>query len=435
MKKYEFINFSEAEKDSSAHIKQESYEGEGFKGCSPKISKVPVGLEPAFKSYRVMDFAKDVVTPKEVQMNKPEGKSVKWRYLRVWLAAKDDSKSRDAFTSLLTKLGSLGQKFSITLGGNKNKAMIIIGIDKDSVGPAKNAVTSIYSLSEIDVSDINPLFQNVSDNNCVGMLEFYTSPPYWSTLFVPEENIASMILPVLSADFATGEMGFFEIIIQPCKHDWGSNILNLSSAESSGGVPQRVLREWRMAGFGTDYSDKTKDKLNQPMYAATIRIAAFCKEEKMDAALKSLSLSVSGCLWRGQRLKVLTEHDYIQALGIEKTLDMIRNSTIYREGSLLSIEELSRLSPLPEKEDLCNERFRLDKATGIYLSEESSQDGVFIGNMRVAGKEQKLFLEEKYFRRGVSIVGDMGSGKTTLIAQMILHDIERSRKFRKESLK
>ena len=205
----------------------------------------------------------------------------------------------------------MGQKFKVTLEGNKYRVSLTVGVAKANVGPAKNAIMSIYPRSEIDISEENHLFENTKKDNAFGFMEYFSPPPYWRSLSCPDQRFTASLLPCLCSEVGTGEVGFFELIIQPCRNDWGSNTFNLCSAESEGGVPLHVSRDWRQAGFGIDYSDKTRQKISLPIFAAIIRIGACCSDEKIDSVLKTLSLPVAGLLWGGERLKILTEHDFI----------------------------------------------------------------------------------------------------------------------------
>ena len=419
---------------SFGDMRRASYVWEGFKGCCGAISREPVSLEPSFKSYSCMDFGKPSQVGIDPDLCTIDDSVIDWRYLRVWFAKQDDAfKSQEAFRSLLNRLGALGQKFKVTLGGSKERVSLIVGVDKNNVSPAKNAIASIYPLSEIDISEENPLFEKLRKDNSLGFLEYFSPPPYWRSLSCPDHRFTASLLPCLCSEVGAGEVGFIELIIQPGRNDWGSNIFNLCNAEREGGVPLHVSRDWRQASFGIDYSDKTKQKISLPMFAATIRVGACCDDGKLDSVLKTLSLPVAGLLWSGQRLKYVTEQDFIKVIGEKKTRDMIVHSKTYRPGSLYSLDELSSLSPFFEKEDLTNPRFSLDKASGIYVPDEiMNKEGALIGNVYVAGKSSKYYLEEKHRRRGMSICGDMGSGKTRFMAQMIIHDFRRKRKLMKK---
>lgn len=427
-------SLNEIMKDSFAYMKKKSYVSEGLKGCLGAISKVPVSIEPSFKSYSCMDFGKQSQMKDVGDLCVSDDSVFDWRYLRVWFAKQDDDfKSQEAFRFLLNRLGALGQKFKIILGGNKDRVSLTVGVDKVNIGPAKNAIMSIYPRSEIELGEKNHLFENLKKDNSLGFTEYFSPPPYWRSLSCPEQRFTASLLPCLCSEVGTGEVGFYELIIQPCRNDWGSNIFNLCRAEREGGVPLHVSKDWREAGFGNDYSDKTRQKINIPIYAVTIRVGAYCSDEKIDSVLKTLSLPVVGLLWGGQRLKFLTENDFVKEIGEEKTHDMIINSKTYRAGSLFSLDELSSLSPFFEKEDLANPRFSLDKASGIYVPDEiMNKEGVLIGNVYVAGKASKYYLEEKHRRRGMSICGDMGSGKTRFMAQVVINDFRRKRRLMKK---
>lgn len=431
IKKYHYSpSINEIVNESFTDMRQKSYVSEGFKGCLGIISKTQVSLEPAFRSYRCMDFGKTSQMNKDDSLYVPDESNINLTHIRVWFAKEDDDfNSREAFKSLLTRLGALGQKFKIVLGGNKERVLLIIGVDESLVTPTKNAITSIYPRSEIDINNINPLFENLKKDNDLGYREYFSPHPYWRSLSIPDQRFSLSMLPCLCSEVDRGELGFYELTIQPCNNDWGGNVFNLCGAERDGGVPLHVSKDWREAGFGCDYSDLAKQKINLPMYAVSIRIGAYCKEDKVDSILKTLSLPVASLLFGGQRLKYVTEQDYIEAIGEEKTLDMILNSKSYRAGSLYSLDELSALSPFFERSDLVNPKYSLDLASGILIPEEVCDgDGAYIGNVFIAGKSrQKCFVKENFRKQGISIRSVMGGGKSNLQAQIFGYDLERKR--------
>jgi len=396
-KKYNYnSSLNEIIRDSFAYMRKNSYVREGFKGCNGVINKSPVSLEPSFKSYRCIDFGKQNQMQIDCNLYVPDDSVFNWRYLRIWFAKQDDEfKSQEAFKALLNSLGALGQKFKVTLGGNKERVSLTIGVAKSNIGPAKNAIAAIYPRSEIDISGKNSLFENLRKDNSLKFIEYFTPPPYWRSLSCPDQRFTASLLPCLCSEVGAGEAGFYELIIQPCRNDWGSNIFNLCNAEREGGVPLHVSRDWREAGFGNDYSDKTKQKINTPMYAAMIRVGAYCSDQKIDSVLKILSLPVVSLLWGGQRLKYIAEHDLINEIGEEKTHEIILNSETYRTGSLFSLDELSYLSPFFEKEDLIDPIVELGKASEFDNVISGSKNKVFVRAKGSQGEQRELdFTDE-----------------------------------------
>ncbi len=429
-----YVSLKEIISESMSFMLQKSYVSEGLKGCAKTVSEKPVDVEPAFKPYRLMDFGKQEAT-RESSLYVQAGRERQLVYLSVWLSRNDEYDSKEAFKALVCKLGALGNKFSVTLQGNKKRISFVVGVQKDDVIPAKTAVRSAFPNCEIGTIKGNRLGVDFSDKEkSLVFREFFTLPPYWRVLASAEANMVAPVLSCLSGELEMGEAGFYELIIQPCRNDWANNIFNLGMAERDGGVPLHVSQDWRQAGFTQEFSEKALQKNNKQMLAVIIRVGAFCSPCKAEAVIKSLSLSLGSLLWGGQKLSYLTQQDFIDKIGQENTEEMILFSKAYRAGSLLSIDEAELLTPVPLKEDIRNKRFSIDSSVGLALLQDcfGDKNGVFIGYRKEAGRKVPVYQGEEYRARGTVIRGGTGSGKTYLDAQMIGSDLQNRRRFLKD---
>ena len=413
-------SFADIGKESEQFMKQKSYAKELEKGCTDQLDNSPVCIEPANQPYRVNDFGSQKQLMQETVLYTSQKNIIAYSYLRVWFAQKDETNNRESFNSIVNSFSSLNT-WSVFVGGNKERNMIVFAVPKKDVLLAKNVLLTNYPHAEIAVLEKNPILRDTD----FSFTEHYTAPPYNSVLLSPENSLSSGILQSLS-NLDTDECAFFQLLIQPCRFDWGTNKYHLCHMERSGGVPQN---QWRENGYGNEYSDEAKKKLHAPHNALIIRTGTKSKNDS--AVLRSLNSTLLAYRWRGEVFRQIPKKQFINKLGKEKTNQMIQDNLAYRAGSILSSSELASLSPLPTKEDLTNPRFKINKASGLYIFEKET-NGALVGEMHIAGKKRGCCVAEKDRMRGITIAGDTGSGKTGVEEALIRADMDRRRKSKKE---
>ena len=98
----------------------------------------------------------------------------------------------------------------------------------------------------------------------------------------------------------------------------------------------------------------------------------------------------------------------------------------YSDGAILplSLREITSLLHFPYGE-VAAPRFKQARATAAPLPAEAAKEGTFLGINNYRGVEAKVYLAQEDRLRHFYCIGQTGTGKTTLLKNMILEDIRR----------
>lgn len=220
--------------------------------------------------------------------------------------------------------------------------------------------------------------------------------------------------PLLSA-LATldqSELGLMQAIFEPARHAWGGEALQAVS-DGEGG-PFFVNRPELLAG--------AKAKFSRPLHAVVLRFAA-CAEES-DRAWRIVAEMMAGFVTdshaTGNRLIPLPNDGYE---GGDHERDLILRQS-RRTGMLLNQEELRWLVRFPD-----------DPATAVLLKSDSGmtrpapastrqETSLQLGSNEHSGISNPVFLSDEHRFRHTHIIGASGTGKSTLLFNLIRQDIE-----------
>jgi hypothetical protein len=245
----------------------------------------------------------------------------------------------------------------------------------------------------------------------VGIAEFGLQQEFMLPL--PLSRMDSLIaLTATLSELQSGELGFFQVIFQAAQHPWATNILRaVSDAE---GKPFFVNRPELFAAC--------KQKLARPLYAVTLRVAA--KADSSDRVWEIIR-EMAGVFHLSaephqNELFPLESDDY--PLPYQEQDLLLRQSR--RSGMLLNSDELLTFVHLPSaavrSSKLVRERGN-SKAAPQVAQRES---GVLLGHNEHAGRTADVRLLPDQRVRHMHVIGASGTGKSTLLFNLIRQDIE-----------
>lgn len=217
------------------------------------------------------------------------------------------------------------------------------------------------------------------------------------------------ILGVLS-DVGSNEVALLQVIFQPVRHAWAESVLR--SVVQGDGVP--------LFEGARDYLKKAKEKVSCPLYGAVIRVAARSWEDDRASELGRRMVGALTCLndAGGNELIPLDNEGY-DAEQHEDDL-MLRRSR--RSGILLnSAELLSLVHPPSASIQLAKLRGGVRKTKSAPAN--ASQPCCTLGENEHAGQARPVSLTREQRARHVHIVGASGTGKSTLLLNLILQDV------------
>jgi hypothetical protein len=229
----------------------------------------------------------------------------------------------------------------------------------------------------------------------------------------PRSFALDPLLGVLAAlgDASQGEMAALQVIFHPARHAWEQSITRaVTFADGSPVFAQ-----------GRDYVAGAADKTTRPLYAAVIRVAARSDDRERCV---SLLRGVAGALStladpQGNELIPLDNEGYDAD---QHEQDFLHRRSL-RGGMLLNSAELTSLVHLPSSS------IQLPKLRQRQRHTRAAQASVLnkpcvLGINEHLGAAVTVGLSADQRSRHVQVIGASGTGKSTLLLNMIAQDME-----------
>jgi hypothetical protein len=212
-------------------------------------------------------------------------------------------------------------------------------------------------------------------------------------------------------DVAEGELACLQILFRAVRHPWSSSILR-AVTDNDGGAFFRDAPEMLPLA---------RQKVARPLYAVVVRLAAKSGDhQRAWDLIRSMSAGFRRlCDPPSNELIPLTNDDYPDEVHVQDLL--LRCS--HRSGMILNADELVSLVHLPsasvQSEKLVRNAKKSKAAPGLAQGNE-----VVIGENSHKGRTVDVSLNASQRLRHTYIIGASGTGKSTLVLNMIVHDIE-----------
>ncbi len=214
------------------------------------------------------------------------------------------------------------------------------------------------------------------------------------------------------AQLRENDLGLFQVLFQPVSHPWKESIQ--SSVSHSDGKPFFV-NEPELTGAA-------EIKIAKRLYAAVVRVAA--KGQSYERAFEiARDLACALTVFadpQGNELIPLSNEGYDID---DHVSDMLSRQT-RRSGMLLNVDELIGLVHLPSKAVRSPALMRQSGKTKAAPETAQQGDSVLIGNNVHLEEEIPVRLSVEQRVRHTHIIGASGTGKSTLLFNLIRQDIE-----------
>ncbi|HEX6369066.1 MAG TPA: DUF87 domain-containing protein [Longimicrobium sp.] len=217
------------------------------------------------------------------------------------------------------------------------------------------------------------------------------------------------LLGSLSA-VASGEAAIVQMLFEPAAAPWVEHILR--SVHDDAGDPHELI--------GRDLSPQAKQKVASPLFACRVRLAVKAAPQRRLALLRGVfSAFAQYNAPLGNELIALDNQGWDE--------DDQESALLYRQGHrcgmLLNLEELVGLVHLPSSTVSAAKLLRLSRRTKEAPPGVRGR-GVFIGENEHHGQKSDIRLPEALRFRHTYVVGGTGTGKSTLLINLILQDLE-----------
>jgi hypothetical protein len=227
------------------------------------------------------------------------------------------------------------------------------------------------------------------------------------------------------------EMGIYRVVISPFPRDenWHRNIESLINCElmANGNGSLMLYREDQSDSFlsfgKTKRVGEEKANPDKPFIAAKIFFCAFVKSERCQKTAGMLEMFSHNFRYGGMPLNILTESDYIKAIGSKEMLaEAIASRHNHTQGMILNSLEATGFINFPEPM-FSRRNYNVRIADGIKAPEEMKVGRVYLGDSIYGHEKGKIFLCDGASQRHVHIVGKIGYGKSNLLENLILDDV------------
>jgi|CZKV01.1.fsa_nt_gi hypothetical protein len=319
--------------------------------------------------------------------------------------------SKDAFEQLLLNLSLCREPIAFELLGTHKKvaAQFVAGTDD---APLLRRQLQAYFPEAVFVPREGGLDQawEASQGGEVLAVEFGLKNEFMLPLASGRLDPFIGIVGAL-AELQPGKLGLFQVLFQPVQHPWAEAIVN--SVTHSDGKPYFVN--------SPELAGAAEKKVARPLYAAVVRI--LLRAGEFDRVLQ-LARDLAGSLRvfahpSGNELIPLHNDDYPFEEHIE---DVLRRQT-RRTGMLLNSDELIGFVHLPSSAVrppvFQRQSFKSKAAPAIVR-----QNGLLLGENEHAGQTLEVRLSAEQRTRHTHIIGASGTGKSTLLFNLIQQDIE-----------
>jgi predicted DNA-binding transcriptional regulator AlpA len=212
------------------------------------------------------------------------------------------------------------------------------------------------------------------------------------------------------ADLRQGEFGLLQVLLQAARAPWAESIM-------------RAVTDWEGRSFFADAPEivsLAKQKIAHPLFAVVIRVAARSPDH---GRAWQICKALGGTLTQfanplGNELIPLTNDGYD---AVDHEHDVLCRAT-RRGGMLVNLDELTSLVHLPSASvrsaKLTREGEKTKAAPALALGHR-----LVLGENRHAGKTAPVTLSPEQRVQHTYVIGASGTGKSTLLLNLIIQDI------------
>jgi hypothetical protein len=315
----------------------------------------------------------------------------------------------------LLTLSRLRHPLSFELVGHHDKVFAQLACESEDVSAVRNAIAAFLPDASVEVQQ-NGLAAHWTDSEDADevIAEFGLSREFMLPLATKRKWTVDPLTGIFGAlsDVEVGEIALLQVLFKPVAHPWAESIFR--SVTFADGTPLFVGMR--------DFVKQAKAKAASPIFAAVIRIA--CQSKEPGRALE-LARTLAGAMAafsdsQGNELIPLDNEEYDLA---EHAEDLIQRRC-RRSGMLLNASELASFVHLPSA------AIRLPKLRGPEARTKAAPQLV-LGHMLRLGENvhenqtRAVTLRPDQRARHVHVIGASGTGKSTLLLNLILQDVQR----------
>ncbi len=207
------------------------------------------------------------------------------------------------------------------------------------------------------------------------------------------------------------EIGIFQVLFQPVRHPWGESIVR--AVTTSNGEP--------FFENAPEVLTLAKHKLRRPLFAAAVRVASCSPSERrawnivkdMGGALRQFGSPETN------ELIPLESDDREFSHSVAELLER----TSRRSGMILNSEELASVAHLPSA-SVRSKKLKREARRSKEAPDLATGSGIVLGTNIHEGETLTVTLKPHQRTRHMHLIGTSGTGKSTLLLNLITQDIQ-----------
>ena len=330
------------------------------------------------------------------------------------------------FASLYSiKKGGWKQKFSVQpaisfeIVAKQEDIRFYVWTPKEFKDLIEKQINGAYSDAEIlEVDELNIFKEKGKVANKAFQLSRNIFYPIKTYKELPTDPMASITSAL--AKMGPNEGASVQILISPVDSGWqkeGRKFISDTKKDESD--PEK-------AKFATSAKvlEAVEGKIGKPGFETSIRIVVSSDDietakrhlDNISSSFEQFSGENNGLKKRKIRIKGTFIDDFLYRF--QPMFNLFGNSI-----SVLNSEELASIFHFPNKQITTPHIHWLNSKTAPAPSEIPTE-GIFLGNSNYRGLKRKVFISRDDRRRHTYIIGKTGVGKSELLKQMVMQDIE-----------
>jgi len=332
-----------------------------------------------------------------------------------FLIPQDIKINMEYFEQYLLTISSGRTPISFEIVGYKNKIFVQFSCPHSEVAYVSQQIKAYFPEAYISTAE-NSFHSLLSfvPNEAIAIVDFGLSEEFMRPiktydLFSPDS--LTSIFGVLE-NLAEDEIGILQILFSPAESSWSNSIM-------------RSVTNYNGSSFFADAPEMIKlslNKCNSPLYATVVRIISVGTTENQSW---ELARQLSWCMGvfsdpNSNEFIPLTNENYNRDSHI---MDVIKRET-HRSGMLLNSAELVSLVHFPANTIISSKLWgNTQKSRELPVTVRGND--YILGINTHNGRSQPASLSQEQRFRHTHIIGATGTGKSTLLQNLILQDIEK----------
>jgi Type IV secretion-system coupling protein DNA-binding domain len=337
---------------------------------------------------------------------------IRGELVELQLALSEDlDMAKESFEQFLNGLALCREPVAFELLGSYRRVLAQFAAATEDSSLVKRQLNAHFP--GVQVSERTATLQNAwtnSEGNEAFAIEFGLQHEFVLPLATGKLDPFVGIVAALS-ELRPGELGLFQVLWQPVQHPWAESITN--SVTHPDGKPIFVN--------APELAGAAEKKVAKPLFAVVVRIMVRTASR---ARLYEIARDLASSLRvynhpQGNALIPIRNHDYPYLPHLEDVI--YRRSR--RAGMLLNSEELTGFVHLPSRAVRSPVLLR---DAGLTKAAPGSvrQAGILIGDNEHNGEAVPVYLTPEQRVRHTHIIGSSGTGKSSLLLNLIQQDIQ-----------